>query len=99
MKDSRPISVTSILSKVCERYITDWFIESRVEFIDIRRFGSIPDSPTTHALISLVHRLVRKTDGTMNSIRLFILDFSKAFTLIDHAILIKNYRILTSHRF
>ena len=62
-KDLRPISLTSTLSKICERFATDWLFESIRPKIDIRQYGSIKKCSTTHALLSLVHLLSPEYDG------------------------------------
>ena len=53
-----------------------------------RKFGSQKNSSTTHSLLSLVHHLLNETDTAKNTVRVFILDFSKAFDRIDHSILL-----------
>ena len=87
-KDLRPISLTSTLSKICERFVTDWLLEYVREKIDRRQFGSLKNTSTTHALLSFVHHLLYETDIPKTAVRVFLLDFSKAFDLIDHNILL-----------
>ena len=86
--DLRPISLTSTLSKTCESFVTDWLLEYIKGKIDRRQFGSLKDSSTTHALLSFVHHLLYETDTLKTAVRVFLLDFSKAFDLIDHNILL-----------
>lgn len=51
---NRPISLT--LSKVVEDFVVQSFIKSAIlKCIKPDQFGSIPNSSTTHALISMVH--------------------------------------------
>ena len=71
-KDLRPISLTATLSKTCERFVADWLMQSIGEKIDKRQFGSIKNSSTTHALLSLVHHLLNETDASKNSVRIFV---------------------------
>ena len=87
-EDSRPISLTQSLSKCCERFVSKWIISSIKDKIDNRQFGSSTNSSTTHALVTLVDPLLQETDGTYNSVRVFVLDFSKTFDQIDHNILL-----------
>jgi hypothetical protein len=89
-KDLRPISLTDTLSKTCERFVADWLMELIGEKIDKRQFGSLKDSSTTHALLSLLHHLLNETDVPKNAVRIFLLDFSKAFDHIDHNILLSK---------
>ena len=59
--------------------------------IDKRQFGSLKNSSTTHNLISLVHHLLKETDDASKcAVRVFLLDFSKAFDLIDNKILLRK---------
>ena len=90
----RPISLTATLSKTCERFVADWLMQSIGEKIDKRQFGSIKNSSTTHALLSLVHHLLNETDASKNSVRIFVLDFSKAFDYIDHNIFLNKLSVL-----
>ena len=69
-------------------------MQSIREKIDKRQFGSIKNSSTTHALLSLVHHLLNETDASKNSVRIFVLDFSKAFDYIDRNILLNKLSVL-----
>ncbi|XP_028418311.1 uncharacterized protein LOC114543586 [Dendronephthya gigantea] len=69
-KDLRPISLTSTLSKVAEKFIID------------------RGSCTTFALISMLHKWLTETDGTGSAIRVALLEYRKAFDLVDHNLLI-----------
>ena len=51
------------------------------------QFGCIPGSSTKHALIDMFHNWTRALDGTGNCVRAFVLDYKKAFDLIDHSLL------------
>ncbi len=88
--DLRPISgfLTASLAKICEHFIADWLIKTVIHRIDKRQFASLKGSSTTHALLSLTHYILSKTDSSGNVIRIFLLDFAKAFDHIDHAILL-----------
>ena len=83
-KDLRPISLTSTLSKICERFVTDWLLEHIKEKIGRRQFGSLKNTSTTHALSSFAHHLPYETDIPRTAVRVFLIDFSKAFDVIDH---------------
>ena len=89
-KDLRPISLTSTLSKVAEGFVIDKALKPVVlSAIDPGQFGFIPGSCTTFALISMFgHHWLRTTDGTGSTVRTALLDFRKAFDLIDHHILV-----------
>ena len=78
------------MSKVCERFVADWVLESIRDLIDIRQFGSLQNSSTSHALVSLLHHILSETDKPGKAVRVFLLDFAKAFDLIDHTILLQK---------
>ena len=54
----------------------------------------IPGSSPVDALISLLHSLYADSDGNGKTVRLFLLDFSKAFDRINYKILITKMRKL-----
>ena len=88
-KDLRPISLTSTLSKVAEGFVIDMDLKPvMLSVIDQSQFGFIPCSCTTFALISMFHQWLRATDGTGSTVRTALLDFRKAFDLVDHHILV-----------
>ena len=58
--------------------------------IDPARYGFIPGSSTTHALIFMLHTWLGATDSTGATVRTALLDFRKAFDLADHHVLIAN---------
>ena len=88
--DLRPISLTPTLSKICESFVSDWLISSIKNRIDKRQFGSLKNSSTTHNLISLLHHLLKETDASKCAVRVFLLDFAKAFDSIDYNILLRK---------
>lgn len=88
-KDLRPISLTSTLSKVAEGYIIDRALKPlMLECMYPNQFGFIPDSSTTFALVSMLHHRSEATDGTGAHVRVALLDYKKAFDLVDHNLLI-----------
>lgn len=62
--------------------------------LDPMQFGSLKGCSTTDALISMLHCWYSNTDGNGESIRVFLLDFSKAFDRINHKILIEKIHLL-----
>jgi hypothetical protein len=54
----RPISLTPILSKLAEEFVVMIYVKPAVmELIDSKQFGTVPDSCTTYALISMLYTL------------------------------------------
>jgi hypothetical protein len=82
------------MSKVSERFVAKWLWEIIKDKIDPRQFGSVKSSSTVHALVELLHRSFHNTDGAKQYSRFLLLDYSKAFALIDHNILMKKLQIL-----
>ena len=87
--DLRPISLTATLSKVADRLVIDQELKPAImSSIDSAQYGFIPGSSTTHALISKLHTWLGATDSTGATVRTALLDFRKAFDLLDHHVLI-----------
>ena len=59
-----------------------------LECMDPNQFGFIPYSSTTFALISMLHHWSEATDGAGTHVRVVLLDYKKAFDLVDHNLLI-----------
>ena len=95
--DLRPISLTPSISKIAEEYVVVNHVKPAViKHIRPDQYGCIPQSSTTHALINLIHQWSKATDGTSSDVRVLVMDYKKAFDLIDHSLLItklKDYRI------
>ena len=92
--DLRPISLTATLSKVLESFNAEWIRDSICQKLDPKQFGAIPGSSSVDALISLLHSVYADSDGNGKTVRLFLLDFSKAFDRINYKILITKMRKL-----
>ena len=96
-KDLRPISLTSTLSKIAENLIIEYELKSKLlRKMDPMQFGFIPGSNTTLALISMMHTWLDALDGTGSTVRVALLDYRKAFDLVDHNLLVaklSNYEI------
>ena len=73
-KDIRPISLTPIASKTLE------FAKN----IKRNQFGGMGGASTTDALVEMIHRWSEATDKLDHYVRVALLDFSKAFDLINH---------------
>ena len=92
-KHLRPISLTPTLSKVAGDFVVRSFVKPAIlKCIKPDQFGCVPNSSTTHALISMVHSWSKATDGSGADVRVFALDYKKAFDFIDHNLLISKLR-------
>ena len=86
-KHLRLKSLTPILSKVGEEFVVDGYIKPAVPAkIDQDQYGTVPNSSTVHALISMLHNWYKDTDSNGFTVRVVLFDFRKAFVLIDHTI-------------
>ena len=83
----RPISLTAVLCKQMEEFVVKRVWDIVQDRVDPNQYGSIKTSSTTHALVDLLHQCYTSTDASKQFARILLLDFSKAFDLINHDIL------------
>ena len=88
--DLRPISLTAVLCKQMEEFVVKWVWDIVQDRVDPNQYGSIKKSSTTHALVDLLHQCYTSTDASKQYARILLLDFSKAFDLINHDILLQK---------
>ena len=97
--DLRPISLTLTLSKVAEHFIVHEHVKPEIlKKLGSDQLGCIPGTSTIHALVSMFQNWAKATDGTGNDVKVFVMDYRKAFDLIDHKLLmakLSNYDINT----
>ena len=62
--------------------------------LEPKQFDSLKGCSTTDALISMLHCWYSNTDGNGEPVRVFLLDFSKAFHRSNHKILIEKTHML-----
>ena len=96
-KDVRPISLTPIASKTSESIILNMVNEKIAENIKPNQFGGMGGASTTDALVEMIHRWSEATDKLDHYVRVALLDFSKAFDLINHNILLAKLKSMTYH--
>ncbi len=94
-KHLRSISLTARLLKVAENFgVQNYFKRAVLKILDPNQYGAVSKSSTTHALIHMVHVWARETDGNSATVRTILLDYRKAFDLIDHRILVEKLFVL-----
>ena len=95
--DFRPISLTPIISKILESFPFSWLLQSVSDQIDPLQFGSLRGSSTTMALVYLLQKWYEACDRPGSSLRICLLDFSKAFDRIDHNIVLDKLQRMDVH--
>ena len=86
----RPISLTKLFGRIFEKFLADWTLEDFSPHIDIKQYGNISDSSTTHYLVDLVNEVLREVDRPGHYASLCTIDFAKAFDRINHNVAVKK---------
>ena len=86
--DIRPISLTPILAEVFESFVLKWVDNIIEPQIDDRQFDGITGTCTADILVEILHKWHEAADKMCTFVRVLLLDYSKAFDLINHGILI-----------
>ena len=84
----RPITLTSIFSKLYESFLADWLKMKVLPLIDLRQFGNLKSTSTSHYLIHLVDTMGKLLEKPNTWLNLISIDLQKAFDLINHNLLI-----------
>jgi retron-type reverse transcriptase len=94
LADYRPISVTPILSRIVEKIIVSKLIRPVLDKELLKdQFAFKPTFSTTAALTYFMHRVTIMLESN-SYVRCLFIDFSKAFDVINHDILIVKLRAL-----
>ena len=87
----RPISLTAVLCKYMEEFAVKWVWDIGQDILDPNQYGSIKKSPTAHALVCmLLHKCYSIIDASKQYATILLFDFSEAFDLINHNILLQK---------
>jgi len=89
--DTRLIAITNFIVKIAESLIGGFFSDHFAPLLDTNQFGCTARRSTTHALIKLTYEWFKASDNSNNLIRIFFLDFSKAFDFINHNVLLQKF--------
>ena len=68
----------------------EWVDNTIVSNVDPKQFGGLAGTSTTDALVEMTHKWYEATDTLNTYVRIVLLDFSKAFDLINHNILLEK---------
>ena len=87
----RPVSLTDCLAKVSESFITNWVLEDVSDKLDTQQFGNVKGVSTSHYLVSFLNFLHSGADAINNVGTVVLTDFSKAFDMVDHTLMIEKF--------
>ncbi len=86
--DLRLISLITIASKVLDYFPFEWMYDCIKDKVDLNQFGGIKGSLTNLTLIHLVNYNAKETDKRNMYAHALLCDFSKAFDLVDHQLVL-----------
>jgi Reverse transcriptase (RNA-dependent DNA polymerase) len=92
--DFRPISVTPALSRLAEKLFVCYWLRPALSTLDMQdQFAYRPTGSTNYAMINCVEYVSRMLECNSN-VRCILIDFSKAFDKVNHAIVINTLNSL-----
>lgn len=90
----RPIALLSIIDKIFEKLIhfqlLDFFEQESL--LSKNQFGYVKGSGTDEAVIDVINTICEGLDSGFNGVAGLFFDFSKAFDLVDHKILLEKLK-------
>jgi hypothetical protein len=94
LSDFRPISVTPILSRLAEKIVVkNWLRPAIPKYAIADQYAFKPTGSTTCALIHFMHHATQMLEKN-NYVRCLLIDFSKAFDVVKHEILLSKIKAL-----
>ena len=96
--DLRPISVTPILSRLVEKIVVQRYLWPLMDDEQMNdQFAFRSTGSTTAALITLMHTIYSMFDQGNDYVRCVLIDYSKAFDVVNHEILLNELGTLGLH--
>ena len=86
----RPITLTPIFSKLYEGFLADFLKEKILPLTDLKHFGNLKSTSTSHYLVSLIGHIEKILEKPNCWLNLISIDLQKAFDLVIHNILIER---------
>ena len=83
LDETRPVSITCLPSLLCESFVADWAYTDLYPNLE-PQYGNITATSTSHYLISLLNYIYHNLERRKTSLVITLIDFSKAFHLVDH---------------
>ena len=99
LNNLRPISLTSVLIKAFESFVTKWVLQDVADVLDPNQFGCRKGMSTVHYLTAMVNSILLGAESPKSIQTILLTDFSKAYDRINHNTLIKkmlHYGVRTS---
>ena len=85
----RPITLTSIFSKLYEGFLADWLKEKNpTSYWPESNSGNLKSTSTSYYLLSLIDHIGKILEKPNSRLNLISIDLQKAFDLVNHNILI-----------
>ena len=85
--DLRPISLLLCIANIFESTVKEWILTTLEPQFDPNQFGCRRGRSTTHALTAMLHAWQTTLDQG-ETVRAVLVDFKKAFHLVNHNILL-----------
>jgi len=90
LSEYRPISITPILSRLAEKIVVrEWLRPSLPNDLITDQYAFRPTGSTTCALVAFTHNIARLLESN-SYVRCLLIDFSKAFDVVCHTILLSK---------
>ena len=94
MDDIRPISMTTLWSKLLESYIASFTLQETSKNWKDTQYGGRKGSSTDHVLVGIWDKILNGLDNNNKAVVLGGIDFSKSFSRCSHQEILKAYRDL-----